>query len=182
MNEITIHGNIVSDPELRIVREGTAMLTFRMALPRRRYDRDKGGWVTMPSWFQNVVAFNGLAGNAEKTLAKGMTVTVTGELVDNSYTPTGADYTVARSQVLAADIAVSLRWATAQVTRNPRPGQTTEPSGTTSTTEPNGTADRPADPAGPVEQATTTKATKAAKSTRTSKSTRTAKTTQPQPA
>ena len=46
-----------------------------------------------------------------------MAVTVTGQLGDDSYTPEGRDRPVTRHRLEAADIAVSLRWATATVTR-----------------------------------------------------------------
>ncbi|HEX5494282.1 MAG TPA: single-stranded DNA-binding protein [Mycobacteriales bacterium] len=166
MNEITIHGNVVTDPEARTVREGMALTTFRMAIRRRRYDQAKGGWIDLPSVFQDVVAFNGLARNAADTLTKGITVTVTGELVDNSYTPNGANYRVARTQVVAADIAVSLRWATAVVTRNPRPQQSAEPVEASAeaaepTEAPAATSER-AEPRKAAATAKRTKATKAA--------------------
>ena len=49
-----------------------------------------------------------------------MAVTVTGQLADDSYTPDGWDRPIRRHRLEAADIAVSLRWATATVTRDPR--------------------------------------------------------------
>lgn len=117
MNEITIHGNVVSDPETTATPRGATVLKFRVALNRRRFDREKNRWMDLPAVFQQVVAFNQLAENAAATLAKGTTVTLTGELVDDSYTPAGARYSVQRTVFYAADIAVSLRWATAQVTK-----------------------------------------------------------------
>ncbi|PZS12127.1 MAG: hypothetical protein DLM60_23060, partial [Pseudonocardiales bacterium] len=43
----------------------------------------------------------------------GMAVTVTGKLLDDSYTPNGSDYPVRRDKLEALDVAVSLRFATA---------------------------------------------------------------------
>ena len=140
MNEITIHGNVVSKPEQRPVRDDMVLVTFRVAIPRRRYDQHQHTWVNMPSVFQEVVAFNGLARNAMDTLTKGMTVTITGQLADNSYTPNGANYRIQRTEFIAADIAVSLRWATAVVTKNSRQQVAT---GTTEPTEPGEQADQP---------------------------------------
>ena len=45
----------------------------------------------------------------------GMAVTVTGTLLDDSYTPDGSDYPVRRDKLEALDVAVSLRCATAVV-------------------------------------------------------------------
>ena len=70
-----------------------------------------------PRIFHEVVAFRGLAENAAASLAKGMAVTVTGQFADNSYVPDGSDRVVRRIRPEATDLAVSLRWATAEVTK-----------------------------------------------------------------
>ena len=57
------------------------------------------------------------------TVTKGMTVTVSGTLADDSYTPDGWDHPLQRQKLEATDIAVSLRWATAVVTRRTREKQ-----------------------------------------------------------
>jgi single-strand DNA-binding protein len=75
--------------------------------------------------FHQVVAFNGLATNAATTLAEGTTVTVTGEFVDDSWQPK-EDRKIWRHKLLVDDIAVSLRFATAQLTKVRRE-QTAEP-------------------------------------------------------
>ena len=62
------------------------MLTFSLAVNVRRFDRT-GRWADRPTVWKNVSAFGALAENAHGTLSKGMTVTVTGTEVDNSYTP-----------------------------------------------------------------------------------------------
>lgn len=67
--------------------------------------------------FQPVVTYRDLVKNALATLAKGMAVTVTGRLLDDSYTPVGFDYPVRRDKLDATDLAVSLRFATAVVTK-----------------------------------------------------------------
>jgi single-stranded DNA-binding protein len=68
--------------------------------------------------FHRVIAFGTLAENAA-TLAKGTAVTIIGEFADDSWT-TETGETRRQVQLEAADIAVSLRFATAQITRNPR--------------------------------------------------------------
>jgi single-strand DNA-binding protein len=118
MNTITVHGNLTDEPTLRYSSTGTAVLRFCVAVTRRSYDRRSGEWVARTPVFHRVVAFGTLAENAA-TLAKGTAVTVIGELADDSWT-TDTGETRRRVQLEAADIAVSLRFATAQVTRNPR--------------------------------------------------------------
>jgi single-strand DNA-binding protein len=118
MNTITVHGNLTDEPTLRYSNTGTAVLRFSVAVNRRSYDRRSGEWVARPPVFHRVVAFGTLAENAA-TLAKGTTVTVIGEFADDSWT-TESGETRRQVQLEAADIAVSLRFVSAQITRNPR--------------------------------------------------------------
>ena len=119
MNEITISGNVTADPVLRYGRDSdtTAFLAFTVAVNRSYWDRTRNTRVEQPAVFHSVVAFRGLAENAAATLRKGMAVTVTGQFADDSFTPDGSDRVIRRHRLEAADIAVSLRWATATVTR-----------------------------------------------------------------
>ena len=86
MNEITIHGNLTADPVLREGQSGKPFLTCTVAVNRSYYAADRGTRVDLPAVFHSVIAFNTLADNAAATLRKGMTVTVTGYLADNSPT------------------------------------------------------------------------------------------------
>ena len=124
MNDITIHGNLTADPVLREGQSGKSFLTFTVAVNRSYYAADRGTRVDLPAVFHSVIAFNQLADNAAATLRKGMTVTVTGYLADNSFTDPATSQTIRRTRLEAADIAVSLRFATAQVTKRTtaRPG------------------------------------------------------------
>jgi single-strand DNA-binding protein len=119
MNEITIHGNITDDITVRYGRngDGTAFTSFTVAVNRGYFDRQRGARVERPTVFHQVAAFGALAENAAASLKKGTTVTVTGQIADDSYTPDGWDRPIRRHRLEAADIAVSLRWATAEVTK-----------------------------------------------------------------
>jgi len=122
MNEITISGNVTADPVLRYGRDSdtTAFLAFTVAVNRTYWDRARNARIEQPAVFHSVVAFRGLAENAAATLRKGMAVTVTGQFTDDSYVPDGSDRVIRRHRLEAQDIAVSLRWATATVTRTGR--------------------------------------------------------------
>ena len=126
MNEITIHGNLTADPVLREGQSGKPFLTCTVAVNRSYYAAERGTRVDLPAVFHSVIAFNALADNAAQTLAKGMTVTVTGYLADNSFTDPATGQTIRRTRLEAADIAVSLRFATAQVTKRTATRQTGE--------------------------------------------------------
>lgn len=130
MNELTIHGNITDSPTLRYTDSGTAIATFSVAVNRRRFDRTTGQWTDMPPVFHRVVTFRALAENAAACLDKGTTVTVTGQLADDSWTPEGGRK-VYRTVLQADDVAVSLRFATAQVDTTQR--EQAEPTEATAT-------------------------------------------------
>ena len=125
MNEITIQGNLTDDPALHHSPNGVAVLTFSVAVNGRRFNRQTNGWVHTAPVFHNVVAFNALAENAADSLVKGTTVTITGEFVDDSW-QTDDGRKIWRSKLLADNIAISLRFATAQITKIRR-DQPTEP-------------------------------------------------------
>ena len=57
------------------------------------------------------------AGQNAANLAKGTAVTVTGKLADDSWTPEDSGRKIYRTVLEAEDIAVSLRFATAEVTK-----------------------------------------------------------------
>ncbi|MGQ0480407.1 MAG: single-stranded DNA-binding protein [Pseudonocardia sp.] len=126
MNEITIHGNLTDEPTLRYSSEAKAVVNFTVAVNRRRLDRQTGQWVDQAPVFHRGVAFGLLAENAAN-LPKGTAVTVTGELADDSWTTPEDGKRVYRTQLLAADVAVSLRFATVEITKNPRRGSNAAP-------------------------------------------------------
>ena len=118
MNKITVHGNVTEKPTLRFSRSGVPVATFTVAANRRRLNRGTGRWVDLPAVFHRVVCFNGLAQNVAASLDKGATVAVTGEFADDSFTRD--DKLVRRIQIEAADVAASLRYASATLFKNPR--------------------------------------------------------------
>jgi len=135
MNEITIHGNVTSAPELRYSRDGNPFATFSVAVNRRRFDRNTGRWADLPPVFHRVVCFKKVAENVAASLVTGATVTVTGELADDSYAR--EDGTRVRStQLVAEDVAASLRYATATLAKNARSNDTTRTDDGVDTTRP----------------------------------------------
>jgi single-strand DNA-binding protein len=105
MNYITIIGN-VAEPELRYTTSGKALLKFGLATSRGK-DDDK-----VTTW-HNVQVWGEMAENAAAVITKGSRVIVVGKIEVNTYQDkTGAN----RKDVLvvADDVAVSLRWKTAE--------------------------------------------------------------------
>ncbi|MDO4928196.1 MAG: single-stranded DNA-binding protein [Corynebacterium sp.] len=118
---ITVVGNIVADPELRFTPNGAAVANFRVASTPRRYDSQSNQWVDGEAMFLQCNIWRQAAENVAETLKKGMRVIVTGRLRQRSYeTREGEKRTVFELEV--EEVGPSLRYATAQVNRNPREG------------------------------------------------------------
>ena len=117
-NSITVVGNVTRDPELKFLNSGQASIRLSVAVSRRWMNKQTNDWEERTSYF-DVSAFGQLAENAANSLVKGARVLVTGRLEQRSWdTPEGEKrYAV---DIVADEIAPSLRWATAAVTKNPR--------------------------------------------------------------
>ncbi|MGH3534871.1 MAG: single-stranded DNA-binding protein [Pseudonocardiaceae bacterium] len=116
MNEITFTGNVSKIHPTRYTQAGDAIFSFDLAVDNGYFDRNRNRWMSRTR-FQPVVTYRQLADNASATLTVGMALTVTGKLLDDSFTPEGSDYPVRRDKLEALDVAVSLRFATAAVAK-----------------------------------------------------------------
>jgi single-strand DNA-binding protein len=114
-NSVTLVGNITKDPELRYTNNGTAKITFGLAVNRRWQNRLSGEWEEAVSFF-NVVIWGDLAENVGASLFKGARVIVTGRLDQRTYqTDMGEQRSTV--EVVAEEIGPSLRYATVEVHR-----------------------------------------------------------------
>ncbi len=117
-NTVTVVGNLTRDPELRFTNSGQANASFGVAVNRRWQNRQTQEMEEQVSYF-NVVCWREMAENTAESLTKGMRVVVTGRLEQRSWeTKEGDKRSVV--EIVADEIAPSLRWASAQVTRNER--------------------------------------------------------------
>ena len=117
-NNVTITGNLTREPELRFTPTGQATATFGIAVNRSWTDRQSQERKESTSFF-DVVAWGLLAENAATSLTKGARVVVTGRLDQRSWESAEGDKR-SKVEITADELAPSLRWATAQVTRNER--------------------------------------------------------------
>lgn len=116
-NSITICGNLVRTPELRFTNSGQATVSFGVAVNRRWQNRQTQEWEEQVSFF-DVVAWQDLAENISESIDKGDRVVVTGRLEQRSWESDGErKYKI---EIVADDVAPSLRWASAAITRNER--------------------------------------------------------------
>ena len=103
MNTITVIGNVGRDPELRYANSGTAVLKFSIADNYGRDENKKTSW-------HNVTVFGEMAENVGAVLSKGQRVIVIGRNEESEYT-TREGETKKKWQIIADDVALSLRWA-----------------------------------------------------------------------
>ena len=102
MNNITVHGTVGKDPDLRYSASGTAVLTFAIADNYGKDDKKKTTW-----W--DIIVFGKLAENVANTIAKGTSVLITGRLEQEEYTKKDGTKGTAR-KLIADEVGASCRW------------------------------------------------------------------------
>ena len=117
-NSVTLVGNCTRDPELRFTSSGQAVATFGLAVNRRWQNRQTNEWEEQVSFF-DVTCWQQMAENVAETVTKGTRVVVTGRLDQRSWETQDGDKR-SKIEVVADEVAPSLRYATAQVVRNER--------------------------------------------------------------
>ncbi len=117
-NVVELIGNLTRDPELRFTPSGAPVANFGLAVNRRWQNRQTNEWEEQVSFF-DIVCWRELAENVAESLTKGTRVMVSGRLDQRSWETQEGDKR-SKVEVVADEVAPSLRWATAQVTRNER--------------------------------------------------------------
>lgn len=83
VNRVTLIGNLGRDPEIRRLENGAVVAQFSVATNENYKDKD-GNWQTLTEW-HNVVAWRGLAEQAERNFKKGSLVFIEGKLTHRKY-------------------------------------------------------------------------------------------------
>jgi single-strand DNA-binding protein len=110
-NSITVVGNVTRDPELRFTPAGAAVANFGVAWNLKRQDgEDQVSFFDVTCWRQ-------LAENVAESLTKGMRVVVYGRLEQRSWQTQDGEKR-SKVEIIADEVAPSLKWATAEITRN----------------------------------------------------------------
>lgn len=113
---ITVVGNLTADPELRFTPSGAAVASFTVASTPRFFDKGANEWRDGDTLFMRVSVWREQAESVAESLTKGSRVVVTGQLQQRSYeTREGEKRTSYEMQ--ADDVAASLKYATAKLTR-----------------------------------------------------------------
>jgi single-strand DNA-binding protein len=120
-NVITIQGNLADDPELRFTPNGIAVCSVRVAVNQRFKNNQTNEWEERLDGFFTCNVWRDQAENVASSLTKGSRVVVIGRLKSRSYEDREGQ-TRWVTEIEADEVAPSLRWATARIERNPRPG------------------------------------------------------------
>ena len=83
---LTVIGNVVSPPRMRLTKSGHSVTNFRVASTSRRFDSEKGAYVDNSTLFVNVPCWRGLAENVALSIQKGQPVVVSGRYFQREYT------------------------------------------------------------------------------------------------
>lgn len=114
-NVITIVGTCTRDPELRYLANGTAVANLSVALNERYQDKQTKEWVEGDPSFFDVTCWAQLGENVSASVLKGQRVVVTGKMKQRKW----QDKTTGENRygwnLIADEVAPSLRWARATV-------------------------------------------------------------------
>ena len=119
---ISVPGGLTSAPELRYSQSGVAIASGSIASTERYLDRQSNEWKDGKKLYLRWSAFKELAENiAASQLDKGAQVTITGKLHTREYEDREGQKR-SSTELEVTDFAVSLKKATAQVTRTASTG------------------------------------------------------------
>ena len=118
---ITVVGNTTADPELRYTANGLAVVNFTVASTDKVFDRQTNEWKDGKKLFIRCSAWREMAEHIAGSLTKGTRVVVVGKIATREYETKEGDKR-STIELEVDEIGPSLRYATATVTRAPRPG------------------------------------------------------------
>jgi single-strand DNA-binding protein len=116
---VTVVGNLTADPELRYTSTGTAVANFTVAQTPRTFDRATGEWRDGETLFLRCVAWRETAEHMMESVVKGARVVVVGRLKQRSFAVDAGDRRTV-IELHTDEVGVSLRYATAEVTKATR--------------------------------------------------------------
>ena len=119
-NTVTLVGNVTRDPELRFTNTGQPTASFGLAVNRRWQNRQTQEWEEADELLRRgLLARDGR--EREREPGEGARVVVAGRLEQRSWETAEGDRR-SKVEVVADEVGPSLRWATAQITKNERRG------------------------------------------------------------
>lgn len=114
--QVTVSGNLVSDPEVRFTQSGIAVANINIAVSSRVQDKQTKEWKDGETTYLRATAWRELAENVAETLTKGNRIIASGRLKQRNFeTKEGDKRSVLELEV--DEIGPSLKYATAKVSK-----------------------------------------------------------------
>ncbi len=120
-NNIVVVGNLTDDPELRFTPSGVAVANCRIAVNRRIRNSQTNEWEDKLDGYFTVNIWRDHAENVAESLTRGARVVVMGRLSSRSYEDKEGQ-TRWVTEIEADEIAPSMKWARASISKQPRGG------------------------------------------------------------
>ncbi len=108
MTQITVAGNLASDPELKFTANGKAFATFTV-MTSKSVKKEDGTWENTDVTAWSIKCWNRLAENVAESLNKGMGVVVNGTAVQESWDDAKTGQKRSRIVVNAFNVGVDLK-------------------------------------------------------------------------
>lgn len=118
-NTVTVVGNVTREPELRYTASGQAVTNLSVAVNRRWQPKGSQEWEEQTSYF-DVTVWGQYAENVAESIPKGCRVIVTGRLDQRTWDDKVSGDKRSKVEIVADEIAPSLRWATCTVNKTER--------------------------------------------------------------
>lgn len=129
MTQLTITGNVVADPELRVIASGKSIATFTVVSSKSVKQAD-GSWENTDTTFWDIKCWGKTAENVSASVRKGMSVIVVGTAVQENWDDKTTGAKRSKIAVTAWNVGIDLKRHTAdvvQVTRNSAGDQEIDP-------------------------------------------------------
>lgn len=111
---VNVIGNVTKDPELRFSANGRAWATFSVAV--NEVGRTASGERTESTTYLDCKVFGDQAEHLVESVTKGTRVFIEGKIRDEKWTDSSGNERKTKT-VYIDEIGISIRWATAQVTK-----------------------------------------------------------------
>lgn len=118
---VTIMGYATSDPELRWTQGGLAVVNLTVAATSKKFDKKAGEMVDDTTVFMRMSAWRDFAENIANSITKGTRVIAYGQLRQREWEDKNGEKR-STIELQVEELGPSLKYARAQVDRNPRSG------------------------------------------------------------
>ena len=108
MTQLTITGNVVADPELRVIASGKSIATFTVVSSKSVKQAD-GSWENTDTTFWDIKCWGKTAENVADSVQKGMSVIVVGTAVQENWDDKATGAKRSKIAVTAWNVGIDLK-------------------------------------------------------------------------